>query len=154
MTEIKATNKCMDPDIVKLEHQVQIITSRMPHSYARCLEHRLILKALSIGHGYLALWITINPSNLRCSLVLKLLGIPLSGATNQTAFKKMQDHVATMNPVAVAQFFHITCVAIINHLIAPNRQNDLLEPISHHYGVVKTNGCGILHLHYMLWLNR
>ncbi len=50
-----------------------------------------------MGHGYLALWITINPSDLRCPLVLELAGIPLSGATNQTVFKKMQDHVATIN---------------------------------------------------------
>ncbi len=31
-TEIKATNKCTDPDIVKLECQVQTIASRVPHS--------------------------------------------------------------------------------------------------------------------------
>ncbi len=122
----------------------------MPHSYTRCLEHRFILKALSIGHGYLALWITINLSDLRYPLVLELAGVLLSGATNQTAFKKMQDHVPTMNPIAVAQFFHITCIAIMDHLIASGRQDGLLGPISHHYDVVEINSRGMLHLHCML----
>ncbi len=71
-TEIKATNKCMDPGIVKLKRQVQTIASQVPHSFARSLEHRLILKALSIGHGYLALCITINLSDLRCHWYLNL----------------------------------------------------------------------------------
>ena len=152
-TEIKATNKCTDPDIVTLERQVQTIASRVPHSYARCLEHRLILKAMSVSYGFSALWITVNPSDLRCPLVLVLAGVSLPTAIDQTAFRKMQDHTAIMNPVAVAQFFHITCVAIMDHLMASGRQDGLLGPISHHYGVVETNGRGMLHLHCMLWLS-
>ena len=37
--------------------------------------------------------------------------------------------------------------------MASGRQNGLLGPISHHHGILKTNGRGILHLHYMLWLS-
>ena len=125
----------------------------MPYLYARYLEHRLILKALSIGYSYLALWITINLSDLRYPLVLEFAGIPFFCVTNQTAFKKMQDHMALMNPITIAQFFHITCVDIMDHLVASNRQNGLLEPISHHYGIVKINGRSMLHLHCMLWLS-
>ena len=113
--EIKATNKCKDPDIIKLECQVQTITSQMPHSYARCLEYKFILKALSIGYNYLPLCITINLSNLRYPLVFELVGVLLSGATNQTAFKKMQNYMTTINPIAIAQFFHIIYIAIIDH---------------------------------------
>ena len=152
-TEIKVTNKYTDPDIVTLEQQVRTIASRVPHSYARCLEHRLILKTMSISYGFSALWITVNPSDLRCPLVLVLAGVSLPTAIDQTAFRKMQDHTAIMNPVAVAQFFHITCVAIMDHLMASGRQDGLLGPISHHYGVVETNGRGMLHLHCMLWLS-
>ncbi len=122
----------------------------MLHLYGRCLEHRLILKTLSIGYGYSVLWIIINLSDLRYLLVLELAGVPLSGATNQIALKKIQDHMATVNPVAVAQFFYILCVTIIDHLIASGRQNSLLGLISHHYGVVETNGHDMLHLHCMV----
>ena len=87
--EIKAINKCTDSDIVKLKRQVQTIALQVPHLYARYLEYRFILKALSIGHDYLMLWITINPSDLRCPLILELADIPLFNATNQTAFKKI-----------------------------------------------------------------
>ena len=86
-------------------------------------------------------------------MVLELAGVPLFGATNQITFKKMQDYVAIMNPIAVAQFFHITCIAIVDHLIASGRQNGLLGPISHHYGIIKINGHGVFHLHYILWLS-
>ena len=51
-TEIKATNKCIDPDIVTLEQQVQTIVSQVPHSYTRYLEHRFILKAMSVSYGF------------------------------------------------------------------------------------------------------
>ena len=74
----------------------------MSYLYAWCLEHKLILKTLSINHGYLALWITINPSDLRCSLVFEFANVSFFGATNQTAFQKMQDHTATINSVAIA----------------------------------------------------
>ena len=59
-----------------------------------------------------------------------------------------------MNPVAVAQFFHITCIAIIDYLIASGRQNSLLGPISHHNSILETNGHSMLYLHCILWLSR
>ena len=54
-TKIKATKKYTDPDIVTLERQVQTIALQVPHLYARCLEHRLILKAISVNYGFSAL---------------------------------------------------------------------------------------------------
>lgn len=55
--------------------------------------------------------------------------------------------MVTINPVAVAQFFHILCVTIIDHLLASSRQNGYLGAISYHYGIVETNTHSILHLH-------
>ena len=65
----------------------------------------------------------------------------------------MQDHMSTINPIAVAKFFHIIYVAIINHLIVSDRQDGLLGSISHYYGVVEINGRGMLHLQFILWLS-
>lgn len=86
-------------------------------------------------------------------LVPELADISLSGATNQTSFNKIQDHIATMNLIVVAQFFHITCIAIINHFIAFGRLDDLQGPISYHDDVVERNSCNMLHLHSILWLS-
>lgn len=58
-----------------------------------------------------------------------------------------------MNFVTVAQFFHITCVVIMDHFIVSIKQDSFLGPISHYYYVVETNGRGILYLHYILWLS-
>ena len=74
-----------------------------------------------VSYGFSALWITVNSSDLRCPLVLIFAGGSLSIAIDQTAFRKMQDHTAIMNPIAVSQFFHITCVVIMDHLIASER---------------------------------
>ena len=153
-TEIKATNKCSNPDIMKLKQQVQTIASQVPYSYIRCLEHRFILKAMSVGYGFSALWITVNLSDLRCLLVLLLGSVSLFTTTDQTVFKEMQDYTTIMNSVAIVQFFHIICVIIMDHLLASGRQNGVLGPIFHHYDVVETNSRNMLHLHYMLWLNK
>ena len=65
----------------------------------------------------------------------------------------MQAYTAIMNLVTVTQFFYIICVAMIDHLMASERQDGLLGPISHHYSIVETNGRSILHLYCMLWLS-
>lgn len=105
---------------------------------------------MSVSYGFFTLWVTINPSDLRYPLVLILADVSFFTAIDQTVFRKMQDYTAIMNLVAIVQFFHI---AIIDHLMASGRQNGLLEPISHHYNLVETNGRGILYLHYILCLS-
>lgn len=62
--------------------------------------------------------------------------------------------MAIINPTTIAQFFHITDIAIMNYLIAFSRKNDLLRLISHHYAIVEINTYSILHLYYILWLSR
>lgn len=83
-------------------------------------------------------------------MILKLAGRPFFNTTNQTAFKKMKDHVITMSLIAVAQLFYITYITIIDHFIACGRQDYVLGPTSHCYGVVEINSCDIIHLYYML----
>ena len=90
---------------------------------------------------------------MRCPLVLIFAGVSFSTTIDQTTFRIMQDCTAIMNPVVVAQFFYITYIAIMDHLMASERQNSLLGPISHYYGVVETNDRGMLYLYYMLWLS-
>lgn len=106
-----------------------------------------------VSYGFSTLQITGNLSDLRCQLVLLLASVSLFTTINQTALKKMQDHITIMNSVAVAQFFYITCVAIIDHLLTSEKQNGLLGQIFHHYSIVKTNSRNIPHLHCMLWLS-
>lgn len=112
-----------------------------------------MLKALSISHDYLALWITINVSDLSYLLILKLVGISFSSVINQITFKKIEDYVSTMNPIIIAQFFYIIYITFIDHLIIFGRQNGLLQSISNLYFIIKTNGRNMLHLYCILWLS-
>lgn len=153
-TEIKVTNKCSDLDIMKLEWKVWTIALWVPHLYTRYLEHKLILKAMSVNYSFSALWITVNLLNLRCPLVLLLADISIFIATNQIAFRKMQNHTAIINFIFIAQFFHIFYIAIMNHLLAFERQNSFLGPIFYYYNIMKTNSYNMLYLHCILWLNR
>ena len=62
---------------------------------------------------------------------------------------------AIINQVAMAKFFHIICKELLLSLFASGcRYRDLLEPVSIYFGTVKINGCGILHLHCLVWLKK
>lgn len=69
---------------------------------------------------------------------------PLSAAVREAA--------AAPNPVAVAEFFHHVCKAVLDGLFATNTsQIGILGNISNHFAVVETNGRGMLHLHGLAW---
>jgi helitron helicase-like protein len=54
---------------------------------------------------------------------------------------------------AVAQFFHHTCKAVLEDLLATKSGGTgILGDVSNYFGVVETNGRGILHLHFLVWL--
>lgn len=150
--EIKTTNKCTNKTILTLERQVQTVVTSAPNLFARCYQFCLHFKAFIVTDGMLALWITINPANLRFFLIVQLAGLQ-NNNIGQSAISEFTRKTAIMNPVVVARFFHKTCNAIFNHLLAANIKEDgLFGPILTYFDAVKTNGWGILHLHYLIWL--
>lgn len=112
---VRTTNTCKDSAILALERLVQLVAAHVPHSFAKCYQYRLHLRALMVIDGMPSLWITFNPSDLRCPIVLHLAGVtmPVTDAT-ASAFRS---HTATMNPVAIAVFFDETCKVIFDHLL-------------------------------------
>src|SRR6266850_3760198 len=59
----------------------------------------------------------------------------------------------TSNPVAVAEFFHCICEAFFTNLLRSDSGHlGVLGDVSAHYGVVESNGRGMLHLHCLVWL--
>jgi len=100
-----------------------------------------------------AFWMTINPSDLRNPLVLLLAGVEYSGDAFPAANATIRRATATSNPVAVAQFFHHTCKGIFDGLLGSNTDRvGILGLVANHFGVVETNGRGMLHLHALVWL--
>lgn len=151
--DVKAGQNVEDPVIRRLQQHIVTIGMRVPGSFSQKLRMRSEIRGLIVRHGMPAFWITINPSDLRNPLVLILAGVEFPvddlGATNAA----IRDAVATSNPVAVADFFHCVCQAILRGLLATDTGHiGALGDLSNHYGVVETNGRGMLHMHAVLWV--
>jgi hypothetical protein len=100
-----------------------------------------------------AYWMTINPSDLRNPLVLLLAGVEYSADAFPNATAAIRHATATSNPVAVAQFFNHTCKAIFDGLLGSNTGRvGILGQVANTFGMVETNGRGMLHLHALVWL--
>ncbi len=150
---VRTTNTYKNPAVLALENLVQLVSAYIPHSFAKCHEYRLQMRALMITNGMPVLWITFNPSDLRCPIVLWLAGIRLPVFDNTASVFKTA--TATMNPLAIATFFNITCIAIFDHLLAAGSIKDgIFGPVLTYFEIVETNGRGMLHLHSLVWLTR
>src|SRR6267378_385748 len=64
--------------------------------------------------GMVAFWKTINPPDLKNPLA----GVEYSNDSFPAATVAFRQAVATSNPAAVAQFFHHTCKAVLEGLLA------------------------------------
>jgi hypothetical protein len=82
-----------------------------------------------------------------------LAGVEYSANAVPTATAAIRQATATSNPISVAQFFHHTCKGIFNDLLGSNTGRiGILGQVANHFGVVETNGRGMLHLHALVWL--
>lgn len=102
-TEIKSIGKCSNLAILSLEYQVQIVASRASNSFAKYAEQAVYIKALMMSNNMPVIWMTFNLNNLKSKLVLTLAGVCYK--INNRAAAKIYAATATMNSVAIAQFF-------------------------------------------------
>ncbi len=104
-----------------------------------------------VTRGMPPFWTTFNPSDLRCPIILWLAGVAIGCSESTTS--AFRHTTATMNPVAIATFFHETCRGIFNYLLRAGSSNGgLFGPVSAYFGTVESNGRGMLHLHCLVWL--
>lgn len=126
---------------------------QVPGSFAQKIRLRSEIRGLITRYGMPAFWITINPSDLRNPLVLILAGVEYSDDNLAAANAAIREVAATSNPVAVAEFFHHVCKAVLEGLFATNTgQIGILGELSNHFAVVETNGRGMLHIHGLAWV--
>jgi Helitron helicase-like domain at N-terminus/PIF1-like helicase len=142
-----------NPTILRLQRSILTIGMQVPESYAQKLKRRSEIKGLIARYGMPAFWLTINPADLKNPLVLQLAGITYSADTLPAAAAAIREATATSNPVAVAEFFHHTCNGIFKGLLGTDTGRiGILGEVANHFGVVETNGRGMLHLHGLIWL--
>ena len=150
---LRSTQKTSDPAIDVLRRALQTVAARVPNSFAEKQEMRLYLRGLFIEFGPAAFWLTINPSDLRDPLVIKLAGVTLPKDGLQKANDAFRRKTANMNPAAIAIFFDRLCTAILKGLVCPGEdQIGIFGEVSTYFGAVETNGRGMLHLHCLVWL--
>jgi hypothetical protein len=153
LKDLDSNHEINDPVISRLLFVMKSIAMWVPGSFAQKLRMRSEIRGLIIRFGMPAFWLTINPSDLRSPLVLVLAGVEYSEDILSGSSSAIRAATATSNPVAVATFFHHVCTAVLDGLLASgNNHGGILGDVSNHYGVVETNGRGMLHLHAMVWL--
>src|SRR5436309_10702404 len=147
------TQRTSDPAIAILRWAIQTVAARVPNSFAQKEDMRLHIRALFIEFGPAAFWLTINPSDLRDPLVVKLAGITLPKDAFERENAAFRRKTANMNPAAIAVFFHKVCTGILEALVSPGEgEIGIFGEVSTYFGVVETNGRGMLHLHCLVWL--
>lgn len=125
----------------------------VPQSFGALMRKRAHLRGYFVAHEMPAYWMTINPADLKCPLVLHFAGIELTqqgAGTNRTHAENMS---VIMNPVAVAQFFDAVCKGVFSKLLqVDSQESGIFGKISNYFGVVESNGRGMPHLHALVWL--
>ena len=97
----------------------------------------------------LTFWMTINPADLQCSLIIYLVGVELDLKSNVTFICASKKNI--INPVAMKKFFNITCKAVLLFFFISKYYNShLLKFESIYFRTLKTNGHGILNLYYLV----
>ena len=140
--------------ILRLLSGLTTIGALVPLSFTQKLIMRSQIKGLIIRFGMPGFWITINPSDLRNPIVLIIAGIEIPGDALPRSNAAIRHAAATSNPAAVAEFFHHTCKGIFEGLLRSHTgQIGILGQVSNHFGVVETNGRGMLHVHALVWLD-
>jgi hypothetical protein len=147
--ELAAGQPTKDPVVRRLLRNITAIGIQVPGLFFQKLWLRGEIRGLLIREGMPAFWLTINPSDLQNPLVLMLAGAPYSTDMATSAIRKI---IATSDPMAVARFFHTTCKAILDGLLGSKPgETGILSDISNYFGVVESNGRGMLHLHALVW---
>lgn len=149
---LRLTQTTTNPSIGVLRRSIQTVAARVPGSFAQKNDMRTHIKALFVEFGPAALWLTINPADLRDPLILRLAGeaIPQDklAATTESVRK-----IGQTDPTIISKFFHAVCDGVLRGLIKPDGDEPgILGEVQTYYGVVESNGRGMHHLHCLIWL--
>jgi hypothetical protein len=153
ITAISNHQVITDSAVNTLLKHLRSIGSHQAYSFGDKLVRRAEMKGFLIRNAMAAVWLTINPSDLRNPLVLHLAGISFKSDSMSAAAAAVRSIAITANPIAVAQFFHYVCDAFFKNLLQSDSGDlGILGDVSAHYGMVESNGRGMLHLHCLVWL--
>ena len=151
--KIKSIDKCINEVILKFERQIQIVAASIFNFIFKCHQQITHMKALMLNNDMSILWITLNSVDFRSSLMLSLTEMRYDSDNQDNSLNEFCRITAIANSVTIALFFHHTCRAIFDHLLAANNSdNELLNSVSTYFETVEINDRKMLHLHCLIWL--
>ncbi|KAJ5367173.1 hypothetical protein N7541_001114 [Penicillium brevicompactum] len=151
--ELAANQVSTDALVRRLLKNITAIGVQVPGSFFQKLQMRAEIRGLLVREGMPAFWLTINPFDLQNPLVLVLAGLQCSTGTSTSLSSAIRCETTTSDPVAVARFFHCTCKAVLDGLLGSKPADmGILGDVSNYFGVVESNGRGMLHLHTLVWM--
>jgi hypothetical protein len=151
--ELAANQVSTDALVRRLLKNITAIGVQVPGSFFQKLQMRAEIRGLLVREGMPAFWLTINPSDLQNPLVLVLARLQCPSDSSTSLSSAIRCETATSDPVAVARFFHYTCKAVLDGLLGSKPADmGILGDVSNYFGVVESNGRGMLHLHTLVWM--
>ena len=147
-------------DVFALLDCMRTMSEHSPLSQATRLYERRALKGMVQRFGPPAIWVTLNPADLKNPLILEIAGLKFPNQEmSLNSVKRVLAVLTCRDPVASARFFAHMISTFLKCLVKPDR-DDMDHPhegygafgdIEEYFGTVEANGCGALHFHGMMW---
>ena len=151
--QMKDGGKCENPTIQRLLSNMRLISAYNPESFGRKVAKRHQLFGQIVRFGIPAIWFTINPSDLKNPVVLRVAGIDIHPHLDRQELYRLRRLHAIGNPTIVAQYFHFVVESFFKKLLCTDSGKvGILGEISNHFAVVEENNCHMLHLHGFAWV--
>ena len=151
--KMKDGGKCENPTIQRLLSNMRLISAYNPESFGRKVAKRHQLFGQIVRFGIPAIWFTINPSDLKNPVVLRVAGIEIRPHIDRQELNKLRRLHAIGNPTIVAQYFHFVVESFFKKLLRTDSGKvGILGEISNHFAVVEENNRHMLHLHGFAWV--
>jgi hypothetical protein len=94
---LHSTQTVADPAIRILRQAIQTVAAKVPNSFTRKQDMRLYIRAFFVEFGPAAFWLTLNPSDMRDPLVIKLAGMTFSSDFFSKSTATLRGRAAIMN---------------------------------------------------------
>jgi hypothetical protein len=108
-------------------------------------------------HGLPDFFITLNPGDINCRLVLNYHGLQvnLDSLVPEASLPTLEQRaaIAGKDPVACAKSFDRLITAVLTTVLGYNKPaGGVLGHVKTYYGTVEETGKGTLHMHLLVWL--
>jgi hypothetical protein len=136
-------------------YNIQLAGGKASYSQMSKKRNRNEIKSMLLNKGASAIYITITPDDLKNPLAFVMsMSDPeqFDFDMPELSDEDFRAAQASLNPVGLAEFFHIITSTILSKLFNSDNGQGIFGPWNGHYGLVETQARGTLHIHLLLWI--